>query len=116
MTEVLLSCPRCGAEVAVAMPSAVLRTDVEPRACAELLFSCPACQAPVVRPVSSQLLSLLLLVGHQPLRLSEPALPAEDLPGEHPRLTLDDLLRWHEDLNPIQFVIPWERDSQRRCS
>lgn len=116
MTEVLLSCPRCHAEVAVAMPSAVLRADVEPRACAELLFSCPACQAPVVRPVSSALLSLLLLVGHQPLRLSEPSLPADDTPAEHPCLTRDDLLSWHQDLDPIQFVIPWERDSQRSCS
>lgn len=116
MTEVLLSCPRCDAEVAVAMPRAVLRSDVEPRACAELLFTCPACEAPVVRSVSSELLSLLLLVGHQPLRLSEPSLPADDIPAEHPRLTPDDLLSWHQDLDPIQFVIPWERDTQRRCS
>lgn len=116
MTEVLLSCPRCDAEVAVPMPSAVLRTDVEPRACAELLFSCPACRAPVVRPVSSELLSLLLLVGHQPLRLSEPALPPDDVPAEHPPLTRDDLLSWHLDLTPIRFVIPWERDPRGRQS
>jgi hypothetical protein len=56
-----------------------------------------------------ELLTLLLLVGVEPLRLSEPSLPAEDCPPELPELTPEDLLTWHEQLARVRFVTPWER-------
>jgi hypothetical protein len=72
VTEVLMTCTRCSEEIAVDMDRAVLRMDVEPRAQGELLFCCPACGDPGRRNVVGDLLTLLLLVGVQPLRLSEP--------------------------------------------
>lgn len=109
MTEVLLVCPQCDDEIAVDMDSAILRTDVEPRAEAELLFCCPSCGAPGQRRVVGELLTLLLLVGVEPLRLSEPTLPEDDRAPELPPLTRDDLLTWHDLLATVRFVIPWER-------
>jgi len=109
MTEVLLKCAECDDEIAVDMDAAVLRMDVEPRARAELLFCCPSCQRPGLRLIGAELLSLLLFVGVEPLRLSEPSLPVEDqAPGLSP-LSRDDLLTWHEQLARVQFVTPWEQ-------
>ena len=109
MTEVLMTCTRCDDEIAVDMDVAILRMDVEPRADAELLFCCPSCGRPGRRHVVGELLTLLLLVGVQPLRLSEPSLPADDRATALPELTRDDLLAWHEQLVPVWFVTPWER-------
>jgi hypothetical protein len=108
MTEVLMTCTRCEGEITVAMDDAILRMDVEPQACAELLFCCPACGGPELREVVGDLLTLLLLVGVEPLRLSEPALPEDDRPPVVPPLTRDDLLTWHEQLAGVRYVTPWE--------
>lgn len=108
MTEVLMTCARCDGEIAVEMDSAVLRMDVEPRACGELLFCCPVCGRPDVRPIVGDLLTLLLFVGVEPLLLDEPTLPAEDRAPMRPPLTPDDLLAWHEQLMGVRFVTPWE--------
>ncbi len=55
-----------------------------------------------------RLLTLLLFVGVEPLRLSEPTLPrADQAPAARP-LTRDDLLAWHELLHDIEDVAPWE--------
>lgn len=109
MTEVLLTCATCDDEIAVDMDVAVLRMDVEPRACAELLVCCPSCQRPGLRQIGSELLTLLLFVGVEPLRLSEPSLPLDDRAPDAPPLSRDDLLTWHEQLAGIYFVTPWER-------
>lgn len=109
MTEVLLMCTRCDDEIAVDMDAAILRMDVEPRAEAELLFCCPSCGRPGRRHVVGDLLTLLLYVGVEPLRLSEPALPAADRAPRAEPLTRDDLLAWHEQLATVRFVTPWER-------
>ncbi|WP_134768537.1 hypothetical protein [Nocardioides sp. 1609] len=109
MIEVLTACTRCDAEISVDMASAVLRMDVTPRAEAELLYSCPSCERPALQRVAGDLLTKLLFVGIEPLRLSEPSLPADDVAPPLPPLTRDDLLRWHQDLAPIWTVIPWER-------
>jgi hypothetical protein len=109
MTEVLITCPQCDDEIAVDMDTAVLRMDVEPRARAELLFCCPSCRRPGLRHIGAELLTLLLFVGVEPLRLSEPSLPAEDQAPAMQPLSRDDLLAWHEQLAAIQFVTPWER-------
>lgn len=109
MTEVLMTCTRCDDETAVDMDEAILGMDVEPRATAELLFCCPSCGRPGLRHVVGELLTLLLFVGVEPLRLSEPSLPTDDRPPALPILTRDDLLTWHEQLAQIRFVPPWER-------
>ncbi len=109
MTEVLLTCAECDDEIAVDMDSAILRMDVEPLARAELLFCCPSCRRPGLRHIGAELLTLLLFVGVEPLRLSEPSLPAEDQAPVVPPLSREDLLTWHEQLAAIQFVTPWER-------
>lgn len=109
MTEVLVTCAKCDGEIAVRMDVAILRVDEEPRADAELLFCCPACGSPSVRRIVGELLTLLLLVGVEPLRLSEPTLPPDDQPPTVPPLTPDDLLTWHEQLLDVRFVTPWER-------
>jgi len=108
MIEVLLICPSCTDEIAVDVDRAILRTDVEPRARAELLFCCPRCDEPGLRPVGSELLALLLLVGVEPMRLSEPTLPPEDRGPDLPGLTPEDLLSWHEQLAAVDDVSPWE--------
>lgn len=108
MAEVLLKCSRCDQEIAVEMDTAILRMDVEPRAYGELVFCCPACGGPGHRHVVGDLLTLLLLVGVKPLRLSEPALPADDCPPDADPFTTDDLLAWHEALADVRFVTPWE--------
>ncbi|WP_345523710.1 hypothetical protein [Nocardioides conyzicola] len=108
MTEVLLTCTRCEDEIAVDMDRAILRMDHEPRAAAELLFCCPTCRRPGLRHVVGELLTLLLLVGVQPLRLSEPTLPAADRSTGLSPLTRDDLLAWHEQLSYVHNVSPWE--------
>ena len=108
MTEVLMTCTRCKDEIAVAMDAAILRMDVEPRAHAELLFCCPECGAPGVRQVAGELLTLLLFVGVEPLRLSEPTLPREDRAPLRTPLTADDLLTWHEQLDAVTSDTPWE--------
>lgn len=109
MIEVITTCTRCDVDISVDMASAVLRMDVVPRAEAELLYSCPSCGLPASRRITGDLLTKLLFVGIQPLRLSEPSLPADDLAPATPPLTRDDLLTWHQDLAPIWTVIPWER-------
>ncbi|QWF20455.1 hypothetical protein KM427_15850 [Nocardioides sp. LMS-CY] len=109
MTEVLLACTNCDEEIAVDMDAAILRMDAEPRADAELLFCCPACGRPGLRRVVGELLTLLLLVGVQPLRLSEPTLADADRAPTGPPLTYDDLLTWHEQLTSVRTVRPWER-------
>jgi hypothetical protein len=108
LTEVLMTCARCHDEIAVAMDSAILRMDNEPRAHAELLFCCPSCGSPSVRRVVGELLTLLLFVGVEPLCLSEPSLPREDRPPAVPPLRRDDLLEWHELLHDVRYVTPWE--------
>jgi hypothetical protein len=108
MIEVLMTCTQCDDDITVEMDSAILRVDVEPRADAELLFCCPACGGPGVRRVVGELLTLLLLVGVQPLRLSEPTLPPEDLAPDETPLTRDDLLTWHQQLADVRFITPWE--------
>ena len=109
MTEVLMTCTRCSDEIAVDMDAAILRMDVEPRADSELLFCCPSCGCPGLRRVAGELLILLLFVGVEPLRLSEPSLPLDDCAPAGPELTPDDLLTWHEQLAQVHSVAPWER-------
>lgn len=108
MTDVLMTCPRCEAEIAVPMERAVLRVDVEPAAWAELLYCCPECREPNVRPVVGELLTLLLLVGVPPVALGEPRLGACDLAPPGPAFTPDDLLTWHDQLGLVVTVEPWE--------
>ena len=109
MTKVLITCTRCEADVNIDMAAAILRMDVEPRADSELLFSCPACGRPGMQRIAGELLTKLLFVGVQPLRLSEPSLPAEDRAPALPELTRDDLLTWHEQLETVWTTTPWER-------
>jgi hypothetical protein len=108
MVDVLLICPRCEGEVTVYMHHAVLRVDVEPRPAAELLYCCPACGRPSVSTVHSGLLAQLLLVGVQPVALAEPGLDEADLPPAGPPFTREDMLTWHEQLNGVDTVTPWE--------
>ena len=103
-----MTCVRCHDEIAVEMDAAILRMDVEPHADAELLFCCPSCGSPSVRYIVGDLLTLLLFVGVEPLRLSEPGLAPQDQPPVAPPLTRDDLLAWHELLSGIDSVTPWE--------
>ncbi|GAA5122272.1 hypothetical protein GCM10023339_40430 [Alloalcanivorax gelatiniphagus] len=98
MTEVLMTCAACEEEIAVDMAAAILRMDVEPRACAELLFACPACASHCVRRIAGDLLTLLLFVGVKPLTLSEPRPDPADAAPSHAPVTLDELLDWHEQL------------------
>lgn len=109
VTEVLLACTHCDDEIAVDMDVAILRMDVEPRADAELLFCCPTCGRPGLRRVVGELLTMLLFVGVQPLRLSEPTLDPADRAPTGPPLTYDDLLAWHEQLIAVHTIQPWER-------
>ena len=108
MTEVLMTCTCCREEIAVDMDAAILRMDVEPHADAELLFICPSCATPDVRTIVGELLTLLLFVGVEPLRLSEPSLDRQDRPRCAEPLTPDDLLAWHEALDHVRYVTPWE--------
>ena len=112
MIEVLTACTRCDAEISVDMASAVLRMDVAPRAQAELLYTCPSCELPAMQRVAGDLLTNLLFVGIEPLRLSEPSLPADDVAPPLPQLTREHLLEWHEALAAIWTVDPWERPSR----
>lgn len=109
MIEVLIACAQCEADVSIDMAAAVLRMDVTPRAEAELLYCCPSCERPGMQRIAGDLLTKLLFVGVEPLRLSEPTLPADDCAPPLPELTREDLLAWHEDLKYIWTVIPWER-------
>jgi hypothetical protein len=108
VTEILMTCTSCDAEIAVQMDDAILRMDVEPHADAELLFCCPTCGRPSVRRIVGELLTLLLFVGVEPLRLSEPSLPLADRPPGGAPLSRDDLLSWHEVLHGVDTVAPWE--------
>jgi len=108
MAEVLLTCMQCDEEIAVDMDTAILRMDAEPRADAELLFCCPSCGRPGLRRVVGELLTLLLFVGVEPLRLSEPALDSDDRAPAAAPVTYDDLLSWHEQLAHVRTVAPWE--------
>lgn len=110
MSVIVTRCPLCGNDVDVPVASAVLRTDREPVARGELLYHCSVCHKVVRQDVGSELLALLLLEGKQPLRLGEPALAPDDVAPANPPLTREDLLAWHESLEVIQFVIPWERE------
>ena len=112
MTDVLMTCPKCEAEIAVHMEFAVLRVDVEPAAWAEMLYCCPECRAPNVRPVFGELLTLLLMVGVPPLPLAEPTLDAIDLAPPGPPFTRQNLLDWHEQLQQVASVEPWKHADQ----
>ncbi|MFI2707820.1 hypothetical protein ACH5WX_09755, partial [Nocardioides sp. CER28] len=103
-----LICPRCDDEVTVYMDRAVLRVDVEPRPAAELLYCCPACGRPSVSTVRSDLLAQLLLVGVRPVALAEPRLDKADLPPAGSPFTREDMLSWHEQLDGVDTVTPWE--------
>ncbi|MDH2415269.1 hypothetical protein [Nocardioides sp. CER19] len=108
MVDILMICPRCGGEITVYMDRAVLRVDVEPRPMAELLYRCPACGQPSVSTVHSALLAQLLLVGVVPVALAEPRLDRADLPPAGPPFTREDVLSWHEQLDGVDTVAPWE--------
>jgi hypothetical protein len=108
MTDILMNCPRCEAEITVDMDHAVIRVDVEPRAYAELVYCCPACRRPSVSGINGDLLSKLLLVGVRPLVIGEPRLDRSDLPPDGPPFTREDLLTWHEQLRRVESVCPWE--------
>ncbi|SFC76445.1 hypothetical protein SAMN04487968_11113 [Nocardioides terrae] len=108
MIDILMICPRCDGEITVLMDRAVLRVDVEPRARGELLYRCPACGHPSVSPIGGDLLAQLLLVGVRPVALAEPRLDRDDLAPAGAPFTIEDMLSWHEQLDAVDTVAPWE--------
>jgi hypothetical protein len=108
MTDVSVTCGWCDTAVAVHAESVVLRVDVAPTLAGELLFGCPICGTTGVQPVEGDPLARLLIVGIQPLALSEPTLEACDQPPPGARFDWQDLLDWHQQLDDVASVVPWE--------
>ena len=107
MTDLLLTCGRCLADVNVRVELAVLRVNAVPEPNGELLFRCPGCNLPDVQPLGARILSLLLQVGVRPVALGEPTLdPADEAPAG-PAFSWQDLLDWHQQLEAVDSVAPW---------
>ena len=108
MTVLRLSCSRCDSAVQVGAASALLRVVLSPACEGELMFACPRCGAADVQLVEGDVLTQLLVVGVQSLELIEPTLDAVDQAPPGPRFDRQDLLDWHELLEDVAFVVPWE--------
>ncbi len=107
MTDLLLTCGRCYADVNVRVELAVLRVNDVPDAKGELLFRCPSCNLPEAQPLGARVLALLLQAGVPPITLSEPTLDSRDKAPAGPPFTWDDLLDWHEQLKSVVSVDSW---------
>jgi len=108
VTDVLLTCSECRARVEIGAESAVLSMDVAPTLAGELLFRCPLCGTADVQPVEGDALAQLLIVGIRPLALREPTLDPCDRPPPGARFEWQDLLDWHQQLDEVSFVVPWQ--------
>ncbi len=107
MTEFQMECRECRETVEIRAEATILRVDGMP-ATGELLFRCPSCETPDVLLVAGDTLSILLLAGAPPLTLSEPTADEVDLLSPRSRFDWDDLLDWHEQLDAVETVVPWE--------
>jgi hypothetical protein len=107
MTDLLLTCGRCDADVNIRVELAVLRVNAIPDAKGELLFRCPGCNLPEVQPLGARVLALLLQAGVPPIALGEPTLDPSDKPPAGPKFTWEDLLNWHQQLQSTVSVDPW---------
>ena len=65
MTDLLMTCGRCGTDVNIHVEHAVLRVNTTPEPKGELLFLCPRCDLPDVQTLGARLMALLLQVGAQ---------------------------------------------------
>ena len=98
MTTIKATCPTCG-EVALTPDDIELRVDESDTTGSFYGFSCPSCAADVRKPADERVVRLLVSGG-------VPALPVDDTPPpvrlrdrfEHPQLTHDDLLDFHQML------------------
>ena len=108
MTDLLLTCGGCHTPVEIRAESAVLSRDVAPSLAGELLFRCPACGTAAVQPIDADALIQLLFVGIHPLAIGEPTLEACARPQTGARFEWEDLLDWHQQLDDVSFVVPWE--------
>ena len=98
MTTIKATCPTCG-EVALTPDDIELRVDQGDTG-SFYGFSCPRCRAEVRKPADERVVRLLVSGGVPVLPL-EPEGPAPVRLSErfdHPRLTHDDLLDFHQML------------------
>ncbi|WP_341253514.1 hypothetical protein [Euzebya pacifica] len=98
MTTIKATCPTCG-EVALTPDDIELRVDQDRTEGSFYGFECPRCTAQVRKPADERVVRLLVSGG-------VPVLPVEDEPVrvklserfDHPRITHDDLLDFHQVL------------------
>jgi hypothetical protein len=82
--------------------------DVAPTLAGELLFRCPACGTADIQSVDGDAPAQLLIAGIRPLALSEPTVEDCDRPPPGAPFEWQDLLDWHQQLDDVSFVVPWE--------
>ncbi|HUG86115.1 MAG TPA: hypothetical protein VMM13_16245 [Euzebya sp.] len=96
MTTIKATCPTCG-EVALTPDDIELRVDHGDSG-SFYGFSCPRCRADVRKPADERVVRLLVSGGVPALPLDEPAQVRLSDRFDHPSLTHDDLLDFHQML------------------
>lgn len=94
MTTIKATCPSCG-EVALTPTEIELRVDEDNPAGSYYGFTCPHCDAGIRKPADDRVVRLLVSGGVPAL----PAAPVLTARFDHPPLTPDDLLDFHELLS-----------------
>jgi hypothetical protein len=108
MPEVELPCESCATWVVVDVHRTIVHLGALMNPEADLLFQCPLCGECGTVWLEGHALVVLLLVGVRTLTLHEPEIDAVDVPPPGPRFEWDDLLKWHEELDSVTSVAPWE--------
>ena len=98
MTTIKATCPTCG-EVALTPEDIELRVDEREPLDSYYGFECPSCTSAVRKPADERVVRLLVSGGVPALPVAEEALVRLADRFDHPRLTHDDLLDFHEALD-----------------
>ena len=98
MSRFSIECPDCAATLDRAPRRLLGRVDAGSAHSGELMFTCLACSRTVVVPVDPAGVAALVSGGVTFLSLSEPPREHPESPPAGPRLTADDLLDLHTQL------------------
>lgn len=98
MSRFSLECPDCAATLELAPRRLLVRVDAGSARSGELLFTCHACSRTGTVPVDPAGVAALVAGGVTFLSLSEPRREHPESPPDGPRLTADDLLDLHTQL------------------
>ena len=99
MTTIKASCPTCG-EVALTPDDIELRVDEADTAGSFYGFDCPSCASQVRKPADERVVRLLVSGGVPPLPVEhQPARTRLSERFDHPAITHDDLLDFHQALD-----------------